>query len=445
MRLLIAFAISLVLATQSFAATPLYVNPAAANDTGDGTAPATAKKTIDAAYTAVDDGGEVLLLAGTYDKDTQGDGTNWGLVLDTDKGCTIKPDSTTAPTITLSLYPSTNFNINFTAGAAGKVMRFEGLTIVPGRGTRLATVGAAVNADLEFADCILPCGAMNVTFTANAAPPYVRDIRFIDCTITTTAEAFISPNTVNDVMFSGCDIATTIQTFIATTNTASVTFEDNTVICTAASLQSYDAIIEVNTGTATTSVLARRNTVTTSIPFIYAKHSVLRELLVFEDNVVNCAFNATSQMAIHCISDAANATDVCTRIIGNKITNTDNDGTAYGIYLSRGLTSHCVMYNEIVGFSHAIVMFMATGSIVDSNYLEGGMHTLRLDGGSRIQVTHNHIISRDYAGQTVGRAILANRYIVATSTTTTTFDATTVDDAGQRLGAAQRPRQTWVP
>ena len=48
-------------------ATPIYVDAAKANDTGDGLTAATAKKTIQAAYNLVGDGEEVRIKPGTYD------------------------------------------------------------------------------------------------------------------------------------------------------------------------------------------------------------------------------------------------------------------------------------------------------------------------------------------------------------------------------------------
>jgi len=58
---------SLVAITPVAAATPIYVDAARPDDTGDGTSWATAKKTIQAGINVVDVGGTVIVAAGTYD------------------------------------------------------------------------------------------------------------------------------------------------------------------------------------------------------------------------------------------------------------------------------------------------------------------------------------------------------------------------------------------
>jgi len=64
--LALVLAFSLVATTPVAAATPIYVDAARPDDTGDGTSWATAKKTIQAGVNAVDAGGTVNVAAGTY-------------------------------------------------------------------------------------------------------------------------------------------------------------------------------------------------------------------------------------------------------------------------------------------------------------------------------------------------------------------------------------------
>jgi hypothetical protein len=61
--------------------------------------------------------------------------------------------------------------------------------------------------------------------------------------------------------------------------------------------------------------------------------------------------------------------------------------------------------------------------------MDTGICCVRLNGSMYFQITHNHFIATDYAPND-GRCFLMNRSVVATSTTTTTFDATTCTDAG---------------
>ena len=51
-----------------FAATPIYVNAAMTDDTGDGLTSGTAKKLIQSGITLVDAGGTVNVAAGTYNE-----------------------------------------------------------------------------------------------------------------------------------------------------------------------------------------------------------------------------------------------------------------------------------------------------------------------------------------------------------------------------------------
>ena len=76
----------IILSTASYAATPLYVDPTATDDTGSGLI-GDPKKTISAAYAAVDDGGVVKLVdAGTYNDASQ----IWGITIAA-KSVTIEP------------------------------------------------------------------------------------------------------------------------------------------------------------------------------------------------------------------------------------------------------------------------------------------------------------------------------------------------------------------
>jgi len=69
--LALVLAFSLVATTPVAAATPIYVNAARPDDTGDGTSWETAKKTIQAGINVVDVGGTVNVAAGTYNENVQ--------------------------------------------------------------------------------------------------------------------------------------------------------------------------------------------------------------------------------------------------------------------------------------------------------------------------------------------------------------------------------------
>lgn len=73
-------------------ATPIYVDPARADDSGNGETAGAAKKTYGAAYAIVDDGGEVRLLPGDYSETTQG--ANWKMDFNRDIDITLTADST---------------------------------------------------------------------------------------------------------------------------------------------------------------------------------------------------------------------------------------------------------------------------------------------------------------------------------------------------------------
>ena len=424
-------------------ATPLYVNPAAANDTGDGTTPALAKKTIDAAYNAVDDGGEVLLLAGTYDATTQGAG--WLLSLDEDKGVAVKPDPDTAPAITLTTAGASR-QIYFAAGAAGKTVRVEGVTIVPAAGTRIATMESTFYGAAEIVDCTLTCGALNFSFVAGTA---TRSVLIDGCTITTSAESWI----------------------LNANNLASLRFTDNTITSTSTSTSTTVGLIY--TGGAVGTVEITGNTVTVPNIFFVTSTSTVFSSLLVADNTISWTPTANAQRLIYTtetlttagkvsvigntISIAAtaftplyaisigNSSAIATAkaynypiVIGNRIAHATS-GFNYGIAVSAGCVSPKILYNDLTGFSNSIYVNGCFDATIDSNYINGGQNGINLIGGGRHTVTHNHVLGNDYGGGAeVSRCAITTRLLKAQSTATTTFAATTVTDGGgSAWGGAQ--------
>lgn len=414
-------------------ATPLYVDPARADDSGDGTAPATAKKTIAAAYTAVDDGGEVLLLAGTYTLDTQG--ATWYLGFNAAKSCTIKPDPATAPAITLIPHP-TLASINCSAGNDDDTHRVEGLTIVPDAGTRIWTFGASMHGRLEIVDCVLTCGAKDSSYTAATDDPPTRQLYISGCTITTS-----SPYLVNKPG-----------------NFALIEIEDSTITSTSASTSSAEGVILPAT---CQRVLIHGNTFVAGQQVFVTYSTTEIETLRISDNTLTWTPNAANMHAIYVREDVVsmgvievigntinvlgtNAPDgviaiglddeistaaVFTHplVIGNTLTNA-NTGYGTAMLFGAGCQNLSVMYNDCDGFSGTIHMWGVWGARIDSNYFEGGTTIINHIGGGRSHITHNHMIAHDYEPALPGRTILYNRLIKATSTTSTTFGVTTVED-----------------
>jgi hypothetical protein len=414
-------------------ATPLYVDPAAADDTGDGSTPATAKKTVDAAYTAVDDGGEVLLLAGDYSPTTQGAG--WTLTLDTSKSFTVKPDPATAPAITLAFAGATRA-IYFLTCAAGKTMRFEGVTIPITTGTRLCTLGADFDGAAEFVDCVLTCGATNVSFVS--ADISVRTLLFSGCTITTSNESFLGGILTSDtVEVSDSTIACTSTSASAATAFCVLTTDVDRIRLLRNTITIKNQLIVTAASSEYGSVLIQRNTITwapTISRLIYFRDdATTRGQITIEDNQIVTTGATTPDGVIY----IGFSTDPVTAavfngpvIIGNEITQA-NLGFGFAIFLAGGCENAHIAFNDIRGFYSCIRSDDCSGVVVDGNYFEGGAAPILPQGGAYHRIVHNHVISKNYGGGAVnGRCMLLNRIVKATSTTTTAFTATTVTDTG---------------
>lgn len=387
-------------------ATPLYVNPAAADDTGDGTTAVLAKKTIEAAYAAVDDGGSVYLLAGTYDTTTQG--ANWYLDFDNNKSVTIKPDPATAPTIDLATAGASNpaTCLYFETLDAGKTVRVEGVSISPTTGSRFASCAAGFLGAAELVDCTITAGARNWSFTDTVAETKTREVLVSGCTITNSADGIIEA-------VVGC---------------ARVVVEDCTITNTGTGVSALYGCVRITGGT--NQIALKRNTVTTTIPFTVIDTDSITGVCLIESNTIACQLNGSDGNAIRIRTDAAPSVEPHIQVIGNRITKTGTQGICYGVTCESTVGQLYVGYNEFTGFFAAVKATDIDNVNVDSNYFECGGHGVELNAGSGHRIVHNHCRPQDYDGATVGRAVLFQRSVKATSTSTTTFDGTTCTDAG---------------
>jgi len=190
-------------------ATPIYVNPASTNDTGDGTTPTagtggtSAKKTIDAALNAVDDNGQVILVAGDYSDTTQG--ATWQI--DFDSGVNINVELIANEGATIALAPTHALPI-YVAGSGpdGKKLTFTNLTLTCNTANRLLQQeGANI---MSFVGCIIsdiPAEKTNeIDYCAGTDTPGIE--RFINCTVTAYNDLLRFVNVRDRVEIIGCNI-----------------------------------------------------------------------------------------------------------------------------------------------------------------------------------------------------------------------------------------------
>ena len=114
----------------------VYVNPASDDDTGDGTTPNAgsggtyAFKTLEAAITAIDDGGTIKLVDGTYNVTTQ----SWDNLLMVDKSYTIEPYLVSS--ITFTRDSGTSFNwFNAASAYNDRIWTFNNINFVMSKNT----------------------------------------------------------------------------------------------------------------------------------------------------------------------------------------------------------------------------------------------------------------------------------------------------------------------
>lgn len=415
-------------------ATPLYVNPAAANDLGDGTTPATAKKTVDAAYTAVDDGGSVYLLAGTYDTTTQGPG--WYLNIDIAKSVLFKPDPATFPAITLSTAGAT-FGVLFATGNADDTITIEGVTIAPTTGTRMFSLGGSFDGHAKFVGCTLTAGSRDVSFTANT--PVLRNLTLDGCTITTSADSFLNGCLdVDNVVMTNCTVTATSASSGSNVGVIELLGRCNRVVMSENTVSLGASLFNAGATSINESTVIKGNTVTWtpngSNRLIYFRDDATSlGRIHIEGNSIDVALTAFAPtvITIGFSSDYSTAPKAYHPVITKNMITHARSGYGTGISLSAGCENAHVTYNDIRGFECDVMMNGTFGVSVDTNYLEGGGEVLMPYGGGRHTITHNNIKAFDYGGgAVVGRCVLFNRLIKATSTATTTFTGTTVTDTG---------------
>lgn len=143
--------ILLILANFCFAAT-YYVDPARPNDTGNGTTPATAEKTVAAGINDCGDGDTLKLITGTYNTTTQG--ANWYILFDAGESAesiTIEP-YTTSVTLTTASNQSSHL---FWNGADGGSVIFNNI-IFSGEtsaATSIIRMAANTSNNITFNNC----------------------------------------------------------------------------------------------------------------------------------------------------------------------------------------------------------------------------------------------------------------------------------------------------
>ena len=435
MRFVISFVMSLAVSLPLYGATPLYVDPTAANDTGDGTTPATAKKTIEAAYSAVDDGGSVYLLGGTYDATTQG--ATWYLAIDNNKSVTIKPDPTTTPSINL-LTNGATYCLYYHTCSAGKTIRIEGVTITPQAGSRIGYFSTAFYGSAELVNCVLVGGTRNIICQASQAAPFTRTLLMDGCTYTTSNNQAIAPRAFNTCTVKNCTItsgsvsnASTDGVFVFYESNDTVVVKDNAITCAVQSVCAF-------TGTSWTSFWIDGNTIAftpvdDTVECMYFRDDAIgsRGNIVISDNTIAVASGNATIIRVGLETDFASAVAYpAPVVIGNQMT-TSNLGYGTAISFGAGVSNGEVAFNDLTGFRYGIQLYGCFGACVDANYIEGGQTEIILQGGGNHRITHNHVIARDYGGATEpGRCFLGNRIVKATSTTTTAYAATTVTDTG---------------
>lgn len=405
-----------LLCINCFAATPIYVDPDDGNDANNGTTVALAKKTVDAAMNAVDDGGTVKCIAGTYTDATQG--ASWELEFDSgvDKSVTFEPNSSTA--ITWTFPAGTTRALEFYAGVgAGKTITFDTITLViTGSGyiRKLATNKHSI----VFQDCTVDASAsdFNYFIYAQAETTQASSITFTDCTVTAPNFLFGPEFDLNVVKFDGCTI-TAPDGFVYLDGAA---VDLNTLIvkdCTITTTTADTRFIETGDFTTLGSIVLKGNTVSSTWSFIEWANPVTNRVLV-EDNTITVTdagphsairlgyiFNSESywdQNAVsysvggiaknegeiyECInahdSGAANepptganwqeqwlvAELAPVKVIGNTVS-FSTEGQAHGIYIGFGCDYAEVSHNTVTGGDYQLVV-KGRGCNVHHNILYG--------------------------------------------------------------------------
>lgn len=401
-------------------ATPLYVNPAAADDTGDGTTPATAKKTIAAAYAAVDAGGSVYLLAGTYDDSTQG--ATWQVTFSAAKSCTIKPDPATAPTITLAPSNATR-QVYFSQAGASYTHRLEGVTVTALSNSRPLESSSAMAGTIQAVDCTFTSGNKSSFFPSSGA----RTILVDGCTFT-CSDYVLNIGSAALCTVTGCTMTSTYASGVirlagGTVRNTLVT--GNTCTCVG------PFVIAVAAGAYTNLSICENDVDITpanssAVPVTIQDNTTISQLTIEQNTITvrNSAY-AVSTIQLGAATDPPATTMSGARVIGNYIA-TDDTNNGNGIWVGEGFPDTLIQYNELHGLNFGVFIY-GDRAVIDSNYISC-LNPVVVYGGTQYRVAHNHLTSVNNGGS--GRCLVSGRDVKAASTTTTTYAATTVTDTG---------------
>jgi len=412
-----------------------YVDPAKADDTGNGETAGTAKKTIAAAIalcSATTD--NVYLLAGTYDTTTQG--ALWFIDASAAE-YTMKPDPATAPTIEIT--GNNNNGIVFVTVSDADGAYFEDITFKHATADKqFMKVDEDMNCDLKFTDCTFDTSSIDeglITMTAQAGV-IDRTILFTRCSYTNQAQG--TPYEIDDstsVIFEAC---TLIDLSESITNSTFQIIGDVELFS-----------IRNSTVTSARDIFNLQSALMVLKNFSFWNNTVSQTVLPHDTVNYSIYFGDTD---VENISIYGNTFDTAVEVSGNKTYNPIILGATYGftntihhpiirdntftqasieggiaIGLLPSVSGADVQDNEGTGFDYGIYNNTSYNALINNEMK--CVNPLLLWGGSYNNVLHNTFVSYDGTAANTGRAIVSGRLVAtAESTDSNAFTDTTFTD-----------------
>ena len=334
----------------SFTGTTIYVDPTKADNTGDGLTPATAKKTIGAAYGAAANGGIIQLLDGTYDIENETGG--YLLVNTSTKGVLIQGNANDNTAVVVRRTSAGSYIFRF---RDCKECRLQNLTITNDQNGSCVENDSTYNRAIVIKNCV-------ITNTNAGSSAYAVNLNCVK-TETNTLHYELNGCTISSKNSNNCirTGATGVNTTILVTN-CSITHDSEVTWRT----------IDTNKGT-----IAIYNTT-----FVKGSSHVILQIgndttapvegVTGLVDIRNCTFSYTGTFRQHAILCGRGSDKVY--LINNKVLiPSQNDVAAIGIVLKTTTTT--------VG-----------QSLILGNYVEAPRPVL-VKGGKNLTISYNSFVA----------------------------------------------------
>lgn len=409
-----------------------YVDPAKANDDGDATSRATARKTIQSVIGLIRTNGNaadtINLMQGTYNDGTQG--AAWKMFFSnpttTGKVTTIKKDPEAAGTITITPTHVYAFGVLFSDPL--KHIIVENITIDSSTPNNCLEINADLGTQVTFDNCVISTGSKALVF-GSTDTTHSRFLKFTDCTITCGAASPLNVHTAELIEFNGGSFdksSTSVGQLIFSAGIIDTVFIKGVTFASKKSVIKFNQTDQVIRNLFVLGNTFNMDPTGNSIPCVSIQSNVFVTTVIVDGNTF-AYIGSTDPTAILAGSTASTYTN---KIISPRITNntfTHTRGNYYGraIRIGAGVFSAVITGNNASDFED-FVFNNGYGTIIIGNTVRVTNGVKNWGNGGSF-VYHNSFKSVD--GHNTARCIVMGRLNFAEATAAdTTFTSTTVVD-----------------